>query len=88
MLIVNRNELLRDTKTNLYYNHLSFFPPFLLLDNDGKFLLSFLCATVNLCCSRKEIIGYLISELKRTFPEELQTEEWNSTDFHAALDKT
>lgn len=67
---------------------ISLFFPFLLPDNDRKFLLSFLCATVNLCCNRKEIIRYLISELKRTFPEELQTEEWNSTDFHEALGKT
>ena len=61
-----------------FTNHLCFFP-LLLLDNDRKFLLPFLYAIVNLCCNSKGIMGYLIYELKRTFPEELQSEMWNPT---------
>lgn len=64
---------------HLFYQSSLFFSPLLPLDSDGKFLLPFLCAIVNLCCKCKEIIGYLIYELRRSFPEELQPEIWNPT---------
>lgn len=54
-------------------------PPLLLLDNVRKFLLPFLHAIVNLCRNSKGLIGYLLYELKRAFPEELQSEIWNPT---------
>lgn len=77
-LIVDINELLQEKNNNFFNNHLSFFP-LLLPDNDRKFLLPFLYAIVNLCHNSKGIIGYLIYELKRTFPEELQSEILNPT---------
>jgi len=78
LLIVDINELLRGKKM-AFLPIISVSLPLLLLDNDRKFLLPFLYATVNLCCNSKWIMGDLIYELRRTFPEELQSETWNPT---------
>lgn len=76
--LINELLVLKKKKQNTFFtNHLSFFP-LLLLDNDRKFLLPFLCAIVNFCCNSKGRTGFLIYELKRT-TKELQFDIWNPT---------